>query len=280
MVLPAGPSPLPVPAALLRAAHLAPTLLVTSLTTALAVVLGRGPGAALLVAAATLTGQLSIGWSNDAVDAARDRAAGRDDKPVVQGRVRPADLATASTVALALCLPLSWLASGLLGGAVHLVAVGAGWVYNLWLKPTVLSWLPYAVAFGVLPAFVWLGLPGTPWPPAAVMAASALLGTAAHLANALPDRQSDLDAGTGGLVTRLSPRTARVATAALVLAAVAVASTLAPPAARVPALLLAVGLTVPATRPVRGPGDRRPLLALGAAAALGVVLVGLGIPGA
>ena len=63
-----------------------------------------------------------------------------------------------------------------------------------------------------------------------------------------------------------------------VLAAVAVAGTLAPPALRWPAVLLAAVLTVPATRPARGPGDRRPVLALAAAAALGLVLVGAGIP--
>ena len=36
------------------------------------------------------------------------------------------------------------LACGLLAGVVHLVAVGGGWAYNLGLKRTVLSFLPYA----------------------------------------------------------------------------------------------------------------------------------------
>jgi 4-hydroxybenzoate polyprenyltransferase len=267
-----------VTAALLRAAHLAPMLVVCALTTALSLVLGRGAGATVVVGLATLAGQLSIGWSNDAVDAARDRAAQREDKPVVAGQVDPRTLGTAAVASLALTFPLSWLASGPLGGSVHVLAVASGWAYNLWLRESVLSWLPYAVSFALLPAFVWLGLPGAPWPPPAVMVAAGLLGTAAHLANALPDREVDLATGAGGLVTRLAPRTARLLTALLVLAAVVVAGTLAPPVLRWPAVVVAAVLTVPATRPARGPGDRRPVLALGAAAALGLVLVAAGIP--
>ena len=36
---------------------------------------------------AALTGEMSIGWSNDAFDARRDTAAGRMDKPVVSGAI-------------------------------------------------------------------------------------------------------------------------------------------------------------------------------------------------
>ena len=42
---------------------------------------GRSPGGALLAGVAVLTGQLSIGWSNDLIDRARDERAGRHDKP-------------------------------------------------------------------------------------------------------------------------------------------------------------------------------------------------------
>ena len=40
------------------------------------------------------------------------------------------------------------LASGLLAGLAHLVGVAAAWAYNLGLKSTRISWVPYAVAFG------------------------------------------------------------------------------------------------------------------------------------
>ena len=60
--------------ALLRAAHGVPTLAVTVLALLLAVTADLGPARTALVTAAVLAGQLSIGWSNDLVDAGRDRA--------------------------------------------------------------------------------------------------------------------------------------------------------------------------------------------------------------
>ncbi len=47
----------------------------------------------LLATAAVLTGQLSIGWSNDWLDAYRDAAVRRFDKPVVSGAVTARDAA-------------------------------------------------------------------------------------------------------------------------------------------------------------------------------------------
>ncbi|NED56002.1 hypothetical protein G3I24_34620, partial [Micromonospora aurantiaca] len=58
-------------------------------------------------------------------------------------------------------------------------------LYNRPLKSTPVSVLPYAVSFGALPAFVVLALPGSPVPPAWLVAAAALLGAGAHFANVL-----------------------------------------------------------------------------------------------
>ena len=69
----------------------------------------------------------------------------------------------AALVAAVLTVPLSF-SLGLRAGVAHLVAVGAGWVYNLGVKATVWSWAPYAVCFGLLPAVVTLSLPGSPRP--------------------------------------------------------------------------------------------------------------------
>ncbi|MFS1302667.1 UbiA family prenyltransferase [Streptosporangium longisporum] len=200
-----NPRPGPVPRAapaLLLACHPLPTAAVTVLVTALAVASGRDAAGCVLVAAAVLTGQLSVGWCNDAVDAARDAAAGRTDKPVAGGAVSGRAVWAAAFTALALCVPLS-LASGPVAGAVHLTGVAAAWAYDLGLKATVLSWLPYAVGFGSLPAFVTLGLPGHPWPAWWVVPAAALLGCGAHLANVLPDIPADLAGGIRGWPQRL-----------------------------------------------------------------------------
>ena len=84
-------------------------------------------------------------------------------------------MAKSAVGALALCVPLSLL-SGLTAGTVHLAAVGAALAYNVRLKSTIASFVPYAVAFGALPAFITLGLDGSPGPPAWAVEAGALMG--------------------------------------------------------------------------------------------------------
>jgi 4-hydroxybenzoate polyprenyltransferase len=189
-------------AGLVKACHPGPTMAVTTLVTALAVAAGRGAAGSALVAAAILTGQLSIGWCNDAVDAGRDAAAGRASKPIVGGLVGVKTVRVAAVVALVACVPLSF-ANGLVAGAVHLAAVGGAWAYDLWLKATLLSWLPYVVGFGSLPVFVTTGLPERPWPAWWVVATAALLGLGAHLANVLPDIETDMATGVRGWPQRL-----------------------------------------------------------------------------
>lgn len=194
---------------LLRACHLPPTVAVTALATVLAAENGRGVAGCVLVAMAALAGQLSVGWCNDAVDAGRDIAVGRPDKPIPAGMISVRATGNAATVAVVCCVPLS-LASGLAAGALHMVAVSAAWAYNLRLKATTLSWLPYAVAFAILPAFVTLGLPGHPLPVWWAVLAAALIGCGAHLANVLPDIAADLTTGVRGWPQRLGPARVRV----------------------------------------------------------------------
>jgi len=190
---------------LVRACHFQPTVAVTAVTTALAVLSGRDAWGCAAVAVAVLAGQLATGWSNDWFDAARDTAVGRTDKPIVSGAVDVGTVRTAALVALVACIPLSLL-SGWRAATAHLVAVGSAWAYNAGLKATVVSPLPYAVSFGLLPAFVTLGLPGHPWPRPAVMAATALLGIGAHFINTLADREDDARSGVVGLPQRMSAR--------------------------------------------------------------------------
>ncbi|MDA8369971.1 MAG: UbiA family prenyltransferase [Nocardiopsaceae bacterium] len=207
---------------LLRCCHLEPALAVTVFTTALAAAAGRGMAGSAAVAAAVLAGQLSVGWCNDAVDAQRDTAAGRRDKPAATGELSPRTVAVAAAAALVLCVPLSLL-SGALAGAVHVGGmVAGGWAYNLGVKRTALSPLPYAVGFGSLPAFVTLGLPSQPWPAWWAVAAGALLGVGAHLVNVLPDIEDDLAAGVRGLPQRLDRAACRWLAPLVMLAAVGV----------------------------------------------------------
>ncbi|MFD0043051.1 UbiA family prenyltransferase [Streptomyces anulatus] len=203
------------------ACHPGPALAVTALACALALGSGLGGPRSALVTAAVLTGQLSVGWCNDAYDARRDADAGRRGKPAADGTVGARAVWAAAAVALALCVPFS-LACGALAGTVHLAAVTAAWLYNLQLKATALSWLPYVAGFGALPAAVTLSLPGGPWPRWWTVTAGALLGFAAHLADTLPDIAADRTAGIRGLPHRLGERGTRLLLPAPLLGATAV----------------------------------------------------------
>jgi 4-hydroxybenzoate polyprenyltransferase len=206
---------------LVRCCHPAPALGVTAVATLLAVAVGRGPLGSAAVGSAVLAGQLSVGWSNDYLDRGRDAATRRPDKPIVTGRVGAATVRRAAVLAAVCCLPLSLL-SGPGPAVLHLVAVGSAWAYNLRLKATAASPLPYAVSFGLLPAFVVAGLPGHPAPPAWLVLTGALLGTGAHFANVLPDLTDDLRTGVAGLPHRLGRRASEALAGTLLMSAAVV----------------------------------------------------------
>ncbi|MFD7256767.1 UbiA family prenyltransferase [Streptomyces sp. NPDC059874] len=226
---------------LLKASHPVPAAAVTLLTALLAAAVGLGPAAGTTAAAAVAAGQLSIGWCNDRLDMRRDAAAGRRDKPLAAGELRPGAVAVASCTALLACVPLS-LACGTRAGWVHLGCVAAAWSYNLWLKHTPASWLPYTVAFGLLPAFLTLASPPGNWPPVWLTVAAALLGTSAHFANALPDIDEDIVAGVLGLPQRVGRRASIALAAGLAFASCAVV-TLGPAGPVTPAGRLLLGVT-------------------------------------
>lgn len=257
---------------LLGAAHPGPSAAVTSFAAAFAVSTGSGPARVLLVAAAVLAGQLSIGWGNDLVDVRRDRIVGRQDKPLVSGELGTRAVAVACGVAVVATVVFS-LACGVVAGAVHLACVAAGWAYNLGLKATVVSWLPFALAFGGLPVFVALAEPGGTSPPWWVVLAAALLGVGAHLLNVLPDLVDDEATGVRGLAHRIGPRPTSVL-AVTSLAAATVVVTLgageAPVIVRA-AVLAAVAVLVAVALLARGRAPFR--AAMGIAAVVVVLLV-------
>jgi 4-hydroxybenzoate polyprenyltransferase len=200
--------------ALALATHPGPAVAVTVVAGLLALAAGVPAGRAALVAAAVLAGQASIGWSNDWLDADRDRAVARADKPVAQGAVAPALLRTLAAGSAAAAVVLSLLL-GLVPGLLLLVLVASGWAYNAGLKRTAVSVLPYVTGFGALPAGVVAAAPGAPLAPWWLVTAGAALGAAAHLANVAPDLEDDLATGVRGLPHRLGARGAAVTGAAL-----------------------------------------------------------------
>jgi 4-hydroxybenzoate polyprenyltransferase len=234
----------PLVRALVVATHPGPAVAVTCVATLLAVAAGVAAGRAALVGLAVLAGQTSIGWSNDWLDADRDRAVARGDKPVVQGAVTPGLLRAAALTAAAVAVVLSLL-PGLVPGLLLLALVASGWAYNAGLKRTAVSVLPYCTGFGALPAGVVATAPGTPAPPWWLVTAGAALGAAAHLANVAPDIEEDLATGVRGLPHRLGARVSAVV-GAVVLGGASAVLVLGPVGPPTTAGWIGLGLAVPA----------------------------------
>lgn len=219
-----------------------PTLVVTAVATVLAAGAGNDAPTCLLVAAAVLTGQLTVAWSNDRFDVHRDRRVGHGGKPVAERRVRlgvvDTALAVASVVTVTLSLLLGWRAGG-----VHLAALVLAWLYNARLSRTWLSWLPYAGAFAALPAVATLALPQRPAPAGWAVLAAGLLGAAINLLNAMQTLSADPRSEFRGLPDRLGARPSLVLGGLLVLLAGAVV-TWGPPRPPGPVAWAGLGLAV------------------------------------
>lgn len=203
---------------LLLGCHPLPCLAVVAFATAYAAAIAAGPGRPAGIALAILAGQLVVGWSNDAIDAPRDLAAGRSDKPVSAGLVAGRTLAVAAGLAAIACVVLS-LRLGVLAGVLHLLTVISAVAYNAGLKSTRLSPLPYLFSFGLLPVLVSLAVTGPAdptGPPWSHAVAAALLGAAAHAGNTVGDAEADAVTGVHGLPQRLGPQRSLVAMAALI----------------------------------------------------------------
>jgi 4-hydroxybenzoate polyprenyltransferase len=258
------------------ACHPGPTVAVTLFAASMALGAGAPGRTTTLVTLAVLAGQLSIGWSNDWVDAARDAAVGRTDKPVGAGRVSVRAVRAAAWSAAAACVVLS-AALGWRAGLVNVATVASAWAYNVRLKSTAWSWAPFAFSFGLLPMVVALALPGSPWAAWWAVAGGALLGVGAHLANVLPDLEDDEGTGVRGAGHRIG-RTGTSVLAAGTLLAATLLVVVAPPGqpswaavvALVVAAVLAAGGTVVALRASR---SRLPFASAIAVAAVDVVLL-------
>lgn len=189
---------------LLRASHIQPVVAVTAIATALAVAAHQGLGSAT-VAGAVAAGQLTVGWSNDYLDRDRDLKSGRLDKPLVAGAVEAITVRRCAIAAAVACVPLSLLL-GWQAGALHVAAVSVAMSYNVGLKATRWSPLPYILSFGSLPAVITLSAAGHPLPPWWAVGGAALLGCGAHFINTLADADTDRVTNVRGLPQRFGPR--------------------------------------------------------------------------
>jgi 4-hydroxybenzoate polyprenyltransferase len=210
----------PKPVALALSTHPGPAVAVTIITVGLGFGVGLAPERLVLLGFAMLAGQISMGLSNDWIDADRDRAVGRKDKPISRGWISVGAVRTTAWLAAAasilLSLPLGWLATLAL-----VFAIGLGWAYNAGLKKSAWSIVPYVLSFGSLPAVASFALPEPAAPAPWALGVGGLLGAAAHFANTLPDLETDRATGVSGLPHRLGRRVSSIVTyVALLLASV------------------------------------------------------------
>jgi len=204
---------------LFASSHPGPTVTVTVLAAVVAAAVGHPVWLVALVALTVVAGQLSIGLANDWIDADRDRAVGRRDKPVARGLIAVGTVRTAAYVTAGIAMVLS-LFLGPVAAVAHLVLVAAGWAYDAGLKRSVWSVAPFIVAFGLLPVVSVAAGPEGQWPTWWAIATGAVFGIAIHCTNVLPDLVDDAATGVRGFPHRLGLRGAGiVAFASLVVAA-------------------------------------------------------------
>jgi len=109
-----------------------------------------------------------------------------------------------------LVVPLA-LGSGVTAGCAYLLSVAVALLGNVALRRTAWSFLPWAVSYGLLPAFLsyggWGGQADGDPPTEVMTVLAALLGVAVHVLLALPDLVDDNADGLRHLPLRLALRT-------------------------------------------------------------------------
>lgn len=212
---------------LLMSTHPIPSIAVATFAMLFSVGIGLETTRVLLVGLAVLLQQFSVGLSNDWLDADRDSAVKRKDKPAVTAKLSPRLLRNWSFVSAVLAI-LSALLLGTASAAWMIPMLVVGWAYNLGMKANWSSVIPYAVGFGMLPVFVTLSDTEPGFPPIWVIIAAALLGISAHFANVLPDLIGDKKTGVRALPHILGQGVSAVVIAVTATAASAVIVTQSP----------------------------------------------------
>ena len=185
---------------LLFMAHPGPSLLVTAVLVAVAgLAAHRVPDAtlALKLVGAMLPVQFCIGVVNDVVDLPADTAA-KPHKPLVRGVV---SRSTATGVGVALgAIGLAVAATiNLATLGLDILALGAGLAYDLGLRRTPLSWVPWWGGMTVLPLEGYASVGAIPVRLLYLIPLAGLIAVGLQFANALPDIDGDRMAGRRSL---------------------------------------------------------------------------------
>ena len=177
----------------IRVTHPFPSILDGLVSGGVAAVAGAGTDLAVRVGAAMTLLQLGIGTVNDVVDALHDRL--KPGKPIPSGLVGSAGARALAGLCFLGGIALAW-SVGPLPGLIALLVVAIGLAYDLRLKGTAWSWLPFALGIPILPLFGWVAATGSLAPAfLAVVPAAMAAGAGLAIGNALVDVERDQAAG-------------------------------------------------------------------------------------
>ncbi|MCX6444881.1 MAG: UbiA family prenyltransferase [Actinobacteria bacterium] len=203
---------------LIKATHFGPTVLVFTISFFLSLTQFTWVGA-FQVAAAILAGQCVVGWSNDLIDSKLDREANRVRKPLVAGSITESTLKRSISIALGLALVLSLIGPlGAIGTLLHFLGLLSATTYNLGLKKTAFSVVPYIVSFGAMPWAIYLANGNQP--PMWLYLDFIFISSAFHFLNVVKDLEVDVAQGVKGLPQRLGKSSSIAIAFALVAAGV------------------------------------------------------------
>lgn len=187
--------------------HLWAVLVVVGATGAFGLLASDGepdPRRFTLLLLGMLGGQLAVGALNEWCDRESD-ALHKPHKPIPAGLISPTEALGVTGFGLALMV-----VCGALLGAVELlvlcIANGCGLIYDLGVKRTPVSWLPYLVALPLVPIWAWLVMDGFQPLLLWLYPIGGLLIVAIHLSQVLPDIAGDRTQGERGLGVFLGER--------------------------------------------------------------------------
>jgi 4-hydroxybenzoate polyprenyltransferase len=194
---------------LVRSAHPRQAIVTAAGVAVAAAVSGRAPREVALVAVTVLVGQALLGWDNDLADENADRSDDRATKPLAAGTLDRGTLGFWLACAVLLVIPLA-LSSGINAGLAYLLSLSVGMLGNRFLRTGPLSWLSWAFAFALYPAYLsyggWGGGADGHPPTIAMTVAAGFLGIGVHVLVSLRGLVDDNRAGRRHLPLRLALR--------------------------------------------------------------------------
>ena len=184
--------------------HPFPVTMVVTFAAVLAVATARDalePLRFVRAIAALFFSQVVVGISNDYRDQRLD-SQGQPWKPLARGIVTRNEARASIAVAFALMLAFA-ISLGPLALILVLLGTFAGLLYNFWLRDTPFSWLPYLLGFIVLPIYVWVAVERVDARQLVLVPTGILLLLAVHLAQTIPDIETDIVVGARGFAVAL-----------------------------------------------------------------------------